>query len=61
MAWFRQQAITWTNVDPDLSRQMASLGLNELKRIVIFHHLSTLNMLFALRVSTRYKDAILPV
>ena len=25
-----QQAITWANVDPDLCRQMASLGLNEL-------------------------------
>ena len=30
MAWCRQaQAITWANVDPDLCRQMASLGLNE--------------------------------
>ena len=27
----RQQAITCTNVDPDLCRQMASLGLNELR------------------------------
>ena len=26
----RQQAFTWANVDPDLCRQMASLGLNEL-------------------------------
>ena len=26
----RQQAITWTNVDPDLCRYMASLGDNEL-------------------------------
>ena len=26
----RQQAITWANVDPDLCRQMASLGHNEL-------------------------------
>ena len=25
-----QQAITWANVDPDLCRQMASLGLNKL-------------------------------
>ena len=32
----RQQAITWANVDPDLWRQMASLGHNELKR----HHLT---------------------
>ena len=34
MQWLgavRQQAITWANVDPDLCRQMASLGLNELK------------------------------
>ena len=31
MAWCRQQeAITWTNVDPDLCRHMASLGHNEL-------------------------------
>ena len=30
MAWCRHQAITWANVDPDLCRQMASLGLNEL-------------------------------
>ena len=26
----RQQAITWSNVDPDLCRHMASLGHNEL-------------------------------
>ena len=26
----RQQAITWTNVDPDICRHMASLGRNEL-------------------------------
>ena len=26
----RQQAITWANFDPDLCRQMASLGHNEL-------------------------------
>ena len=31
MAWaIRQQAITWTNVDPVLCRHMASLGHNEL-------------------------------
>ena len=31
MAWrVREQAITWNNVDPDLSRHMASLGHNEL-------------------------------
>ena len=30
VAW-RHQAITWTNVDPDLCRQMASLGLNKLR------------------------------
>ena len=28
----RQHAITWAKVDPDLCRQMASLGLNELLR-----------------------------
>ena len=28
--WFRQQAITWINVDPDLFRHMVSLGHNEL-------------------------------
>ena len=27
---FRQQAITWANVDPDLCHHMASLGHNEL-------------------------------
>ena len=27
MAW--QQAITWANVDPDLCRQMTSLGLHD--------------------------------
>ena len=32
MAWCRrQQAITWTSVDQDLQRHMASLGPNELK------------------------------
>ena len=30
LAEVRQQAITWANVDPDLCRQMASLGLHEL-------------------------------
>ena len=30
MAPNRRQAITWTNVDPDLCRHMASPGLNEL-------------------------------
>ena len=30
----RQPAITWANVDPDLCRQMASLGLNELKHFL---------------------------
>ena len=29
MAW-RQQAITWANVDPDLCRHMVSIGHNEL-------------------------------
>ena len=29
-----QQAITWANVHPDLCRQMASLDLNELVKIV---------------------------
>ena len=28
----RQQAITWTSVDQELQRHMASLGLNELTR-----------------------------
>ena len=34
MAWLdalRQQAITWTSVDKDLQRHMASLSPNELK------------------------------
>ena len=30
-ALVRQQAITWANVDPNLSRQMASLDHNELE------------------------------
>ena len=30
----RQQAITWTNVDPDLWHHMASLGHNELRCII---------------------------
>ena len=29
----RQQAISWANVDPDLCRQIASLGLNELIKL----------------------------
>ena len=29
----RQQAITWTNVDPDLSHHMASPGQNELLKL----------------------------
>ena len=31
---WRQQAITWANVDPDLCRHMASLGPNELIYLV---------------------------
>ena len=30
----RQQAITWTNVDPDLWRHVASLGHNELDQLL---------------------------
>ena len=30
MAWCRQEAITWANVDPDLCGPMASLGHTEL-------------------------------
>ena len=30
MSWFRQQAITWINVDLDLSSHMASLGHSKL-------------------------------
>ena len=34
MAWGRQaQAITWSNVDPDLCRQLAPLAHNELPNI----------------------------
>ena len=29
----RQQAITWADVDPDLSGHMASLGHNELRSV----------------------------
>ena len=32
------QAITWANVDPDLCHQMASLGLNELKKMGSLRH-----------------------
>ena len=28
--WFGYQAITWSNVDPTLCQQMASLGYNDL-------------------------------
>ena len=31
----RQQAITWTNVDQDMCRHLASLGLNELNKPVL--------------------------
>ena len=31
MVYCRQQAITWTSVDQDLQRHMASLGPNELR------------------------------
>ena len=34
----RQQAITWAKVDPDLCHQMASLGLNELKKMGSLRH-----------------------
>ena len=30
-----QQAIAWANVDPDLCRQKASLGINELMQDVL--------------------------
>ena len=35
----RQQAITWTNVDPDLCRHMASLGHNELSSWALCHEI----------------------
>ena len=34
MVAVRKQAITYANVDPDLCRKMASLGLNELSDLV---------------------------
>ena len=45
MAWCRQAAShTWANVDPDLCRQMASLGLNELILNERHHAATTLNI-----------------
>ena len=41
----RQQAITWANVDPDLCRQMASLGLNELNSNLVKSHSSLTSQL----------------
>ena len=36
MAWcLRHQAITWTNVDPDLCHHMAWLGHNELTHVML--------------------------
>ena len=32
---WRQQAITWANVDPDLCRYMVSLGQNEFEYIIV--------------------------
>ena len=44
MAWaVRQQAITWTNVDPELGRHMVSLGHNEL---TLISPLSNLGLFF---------------
>ena len=37
-----QQVITWTNVDPDLSRHMASLGYNELIKHMVCNLLNHL-------------------
>ena len=36
VAAVRQQAIIWTNVDPDLCRHMASVGHKELNNWVFF-------------------------
>ena len=41
VAW-RHQAITWANVDPNLWRQMVSLGLNELNKQDLQGHLASL-------------------
>ena len=37
----RQQAITWTSVDQDLRRHMASLNRNELKSLLMMSWLLT--------------------
>ena len=59
MAWCRQQqAITWTNVDQDLQRHMASLGPNELthlplvQRIYISVSIGSDNGLMPIRCQT---------
>ena len=46
----QQQAITWANVDPDLSRHMASLGHRELNRHQTILH-SFLNFFLNLTLS----------
>ena len=38
----RQQAITWTNVDSDLGRHMASLGQNESHTIIFMYDMHTI-------------------
>ena len=46
----RKQAITWANVDPDLSRQMASLCLNELNKGIMSY--KSLGYSFDYKMST---------
>ena len=45
----RQQAITWANVDPDLCRQMASLGLSELPDVLSDIVLTVCRMYYCIR------------
>ena len=42
MVWCRQKPITWSNLDPDLCRHLASLGHNEFMLLyditLVLHH-----------------------
>ena len=43
--WFRQQAITWTNIDLDPCRHMTSLDHNELSQVqIVFNVLLLIKM-----------------
>ena len=54
-----QQAITWTNVDPDLCRYIESLGHNDLKEVIFLNENVSIYTVYIWNITTDDKSSLL--